>query len=277
MKSFQEIRNIIDCYSKSSSVTLHEAKLLFRHATGYELNQVDFSKADVCHVERFLELLIRRSNGEPVQYLLGRWPFLDFEVVVDSRALIPRPETELLAMIAGERIKSDPTAVVVDLCAGSGVIAFAIERIGRPAEIHAVEIMNDACSLMEQNRNELKSNIIIHESDAVSYLESLPDQSVTAFVSNPPYVSIEDYTSNYEELRFEPRTAFIADNNGLAFYEAFSPLCFRKLKKSGFVLFEVGDDQADAVKTLLKSDGYSGIESYPDYQGIERVISGYRY
>ncbi len=277
MSTYQEVRTTVEKYLTSNSMTLHEAKLLFRHATGYNLNQVDFNRADADHLEQFLELLKRRASGEPVQYLLGKWPFLDFEVTVDGRALIPRPETELLAQIAGERLKGVASAIAVDLCAGSGVIAFAVERIAHPAEMHAVEIMHDACSLMEENRINLNSDIIIHEMDAVEYLYALPDHAVDAFISNPPYVSIRDYMSNYDELRFEPKTAFVAENDGLAFYEAFSPLCFRKLKKSGFILFEIGDDQSEAVKDILTKDGFSEISLFPDDQGIERIIYGYRY
>ncbi len=277
MRTYQEVRTIVDRYLTNSSMTLHEAKLLFRHATGFNLNQVDFCMADPNHLDQFLDLLKRRAEGEPVQYLLGKWPFLDFEVTVDSRALIPRPETELVAQIAGERLKTKLSAMAVDLCAGSGVIAFAVERIAHPTEVHAVEIMHDACSLMEENRNNLHSEIIIHEMDAVDYLVALPDHAADAFISNPPYVSIRDYMSNYDELRFEPKSAFVADNDGLSFYEAFSPLCFRKLKKGGFVLFEIGDDQAEAVKEILTRDGFSEISFFLDDQGFERIISGYRY
>lgn len=270
---YKDVQNYVRSSESDGSLTLHEAKLLFHHVTAKQMNPVDAPTITDEEYADFKALTERRKNGEPLQYLLGKWPFLDFEVKVDRRALIPRPETELLAQLAAAEAKRHPGSVIADLCAGTGVISFAIERAAFPSVIKAVEISSDACSLMDENRTLLSSSIVIIHADAAEYLEKEPDDSLDLVVSNPPYVSLSDYEENYDELRFEPEIAFLADENGLAFYRSFSPLIYRKLKHGGSVFYEIGEEQSDAVRSLLCESGFRNIRTYSDFQNIDRVIS----
>ena len=270
---FKDVQNYVREAVSDGSLTLHEAKLLFHHVTSKPLNPVDSPFITDTEFADFKALSERRMNGEPIQYLLGKWPFLDFEVKVDRRALIPRPETELLAQLAAAEAKKHPGSIVADLCAGTGVISFAIERSAYPSLIKSVEISSDACSLMDENRTLLSSHIVIIQADAGKYLEEETDDSLDLVVSNPPYVSLSDYKENYNELRFEPELAFLAEDNGLAFYKSLSPSIFRKLKPGGSVFYEIGDGQVNDVRSILYESGFRKIFSYLDYQNIDRVIS----
>ena len=271
MVSYNEILNTETFYLKSSCLTHHEFRLLFTYVTGKDFNPVDAEETDEFSFITLKRLLERRADGEPIQYLIGRWPFLDLELIVDDRALIPRPETELLALKTAEIASSaDYIPCVVDLCSGTGAIALYIDIKVRPSQVYAIEISPHACDLILENKTMLNSGINVINSDAEEYLESLSDETVDIFVSNPPYVDRKDYEANYSELKYEPEIAFLASEDGLYFYNHMSPLCYRKLKHGGHILYEIGEDQGEQVKDILIRAGFSDIDLQKDIFGSER-------
>ena len=274
MISYNELLNTESSYLKSSFLTHHEFKLLFSSITGKDFNPINASEIDDQSYSALIEKLERRKSGEPIQYILGNWPFVDIDLIVDQRALIPRPETENLAVIAEHIAHSFESPIITDLCAGSGAIALYLKHKLSDSVISAVEISSDACSLINENINNLKLDIEIIESDVLDYLKNLPDCSVDIFVSNPPYVTEYDYQTNYNELMYEPEIAFISSDEGLFFYNKMTPLCFNKLKKSGFLLYEIGEDQGNLVKDIMLNAGFSDVSINKDIFGLDRYVSG---
>ena len=272
MTCYKDLILLRNDYLNSSSLTEHEFSLLYKHVTGVHFNPVDAKCTNDYYTEKLVRLLDRRKKGEPIQYIIGSWPFLDFEVKVDNRALIPRPETELLALEAISIIKHNGFQTVIDLCSGSGIIGLAIQKNISKCHVTAVEISHSACLLMEDNRKFLNASINIVEDDALAYLEKLKDDSIDLIVSNPPYVAKSEYDKNYLELQYEPSLAFIASENGYYFYNHLSPLCHKKLKHGGFLLYEIGDDQKTQVFQFLEKNHFIDLECKKDYNGIDRVV-----
>ena len=273
MISYNELLKTEDYYLKSSCLTHHEFKLLFMHVIGKDFNPVD---AEFIGEESFWalkHLLDRRAEGEPIQYILGCWPFLDIELIVDKRALIPRPETEYLAQKAVKIAECMGAApLIIDLCSGTGAIALYIERKIKTSTVYAVELSSEACDLIKENKIRLDSDINVIESDVFVYLDSLSDNSVDLFVSNPPYVKEKDYMSNLDELKYEPSTAFLAAEEGLYFYNHMSPVCYKKLKNGGYIMYEIAEDQGEHVRDILYESGFSDVCIIKDIFGNNRYV-----
>ena len=274
MASYKDMVRIRNEYMNSSSLSDHEFNLIYGKVTGNHFNPVDAEETSDNNLTQIVRLLNQRMAGEPIQYILGTWPFLDIELIVDERALIPRPETELLALETIKRSLIFQNSTIIDLCSGSGAIAFAIEDKVAGSDIIAVEYSSKACSLINDNKARLKSNVKVVEEDVFSYIPSLEDSSCDIFVCNPPYVTEAEYKSNYEELKYEPRDAFIASENGCYFYNRLTPLCFPKLRPGGFLLYEIGDEQKKAVQEIMVKWGYDNIQTMKDNEGHDRVIIG---
>ena len=274
MITYQDVVNLESEYIQSSLLTHHEFKLLFFHIVGKDFNPVDAERIDDQFVPILISALERRKNGEPIQYVIGSWPFLDLNLFVDNRALIPRPETELLALKAEKLINKIEKPIVCDLCSGNGAIALYLDSKFSSSQIDAIEISAAACDLIQKNKKYLNSKINVINNDVIDYLASLPDNSIDLFVSNPPYVCEADYYSNYSELKYEPSLAFIANENGLFFYYHMTPICYKKQNYDGYLLYEIGEDQGSEVKNILVESGYSYVEILKDYNQLDRYVIG---
>ena len=251
---------------------LNELNTLFYAATGKERVPSLMQQLTQAQQDAFFALVSRRIGGEPLQYLLGRWPFLDFEVKVDNRALIPRPETELLAETAVKLLGFTDKRCAVDLCSGTGVLAFALKRAYPNCNVCGVELSADAHSLFCENALLLGCDVTTVNDDAVDYVNELAAESIDLFVSNPPYVTPQDYQDNLGELQHEPLVAFLGGEDGLCFYKSLIPACYPALKKGGYIAFEIGEEQAAAVCSLFERNGYSGITVLQDLIGLDRVV-----
>ncbi|MBR5502373.1 MAG: peptide chain release factor N(5)-glutamine methyltransferase, partial [Oscillospiraceae bacterium] len=159
-----------------------------------------------------------------------------------------------------------------DLCSGTGVLAFSLKRAFAEAKVTAVELSPDAFSLLNENAALLCCDINTVCADANAYIDSLAECSVDLIVSNPPYVTEQDYTANIDELCHEPKMAFVAEEDGLYFYRTLIPACLRVLQKGGVLAFEIGEEQGEAVKALFEAYGYSEITLLQDFSGLDRVV-----
>lgn len=222
----------------------------------------------------FNENIERRLSGEPLQYIAGKWVFLDFELFVGEGVLIPRDETEIAAKEA-IRLSSELTSPnVIDLCAGTGCISFAVKRAVPQASVTAVELYDEAFCYLNRNKEALALDIKTEKADIFSYESVLSDSSVDILVSNPPYVSSGDYENNLSELRFEPKGALTDGGDGLSFYRHIIPGYKRALKRGGWLVFETGSDQTRAVENLLCLHGYRNTAVLEDMYGRQRVVTG---
>ncbi|MCL2386088.1 MAG: peptide chain release factor N(5)-glutamine methyltransferase [Defluviitaleaceae bacterium] len=266
-----------------------DAKLLLSHITGYstsgimlhclrEITDSDFAAYDSC--------LERRRTGEPLQYIMGQWDFMGLTLRTDKRALIPRPETELLVDAAQplfadymhsnqharlEASEKKSPLRVLDVCTGSGCIALAIARLTDGlTEITAVDISDEALSLAKENAEKLglAGQINFIKSDMLDAVSGEFD----VIISNPPYILSGEMASLSPTVRdYEPHLALDGGADGLDFYRRLIPQSFKALRAGGALFLEIGPV---AVLELMADAGFENINMMRDYAELERIVYG---
>ena len=217
------------------------------------------------YIDKVNKILEERVTGKPLWYCIGNVDFYGYELKVDERALIPRPETELLVYNAKPYLTKE--SKVLDLCTGTGAIAIAIKK-ETGASVFALDVSDSALSLAKENANSLQAEINFIKSDM---FESLTEKDFDVIISNPPYIKTEDIKSLQSEVKnFEPILALDGGQDGLDFYKNIAKNAKKHLKKGGILLLEVGFDQAEMVKNLLTD--FEKVEIIKDYENIERII-----
>ncbi|BBR40720.1 release factor glutamine methyltransferase [Aeromonas veronii] len=222
------------------------------------------------------EWLARRLNGEPIAHLVGEREFWSLPLKVSPATLIPRPDTEVLVEQALTKIPQGPCAVL-DLGTGTGAIALALKSERPEIEVWAVDRMADAAALARENSAALGLPIEVRDG---SWFEPLgePDRDKTprfaVIVSNPPYIDGADPHLEQGDVRFEPRSALVADDAGLADIRHIVAHAPAYLLTDGWLLLEHGWDQGEAVRQLLRDSGYREVATVRDYGDNDRVTLG---
>ena len=220
--------------------------------------------------------LARRLNGEPIAHLVGEREFWSLPLKVSPATLIPRPDTEVLVEQALTRIPQGPCAVL-DLGTGTGAIALALKSERPEVDVWAVDRMADAAALARENSAALGLPIEVRDG---SWFEPLgePDRDETprfaVIVSNPPYIDGADPHLEQGDVRFEPRSALVADDAGLADIRHIVAHAPAYLLTDGWLLLEHGWDQGEAVRQLLRDGGYREVATVRDYGDNDRVTLG---
>ena len=220
--------------------------------------------------------LVRRLNGEPIAHLVGEREFWSLPLKVSPATLIPRPDTEVLVEQALTRIPQGPCAVL-DLGTGTGAIALALKSERPEVDVWAVDRMADAAALARENSAALGLPIEVRDG---SWFEPLgePDRDETprfaVIVSNPPYIDGADPHLEQGDVRFEPRSALVADDAGLADIRHIVAHAPAYLLTDGWLLLEHGWDQGEAVRQLLRDGGYREVATVRDYGDNDRVTLG---
>ncbi|MFU7709246.1 peptide chain release factor N(5)-glutamine methyltransferase [Aeromonas veronii] len=220
--------------------------------------------------------LARRLNGEPIAHLVGEREFWSLPLKVSPATLIPRPDTEVLVEQALTRIPQGPCAVL-DLGTGTGAIALALKSERPEVDVWAVDRMADAAALARENSAALGLPIEVRDG---SWFEPLgePDRDNTprfaVVVSNPPYIDGADPHLEQGDVRFEPRSALVADDAGLADIRHIVAHAPAYLLTDGWLLLEHGWDQGEAVRQLLRDGGYREVATVRDYGDNDRVTLG---
>lgn len=220
--------------------------------------------------------LRRVADGEPVQYVLGRWKFRDLTLKVDRRALIPRPETEQLVdlVLASRQISQTPKPLVVDVGTGSGCIILSLARALRDGVFVGLDVSVEALALARENATltGLAERVLFAESEGCGEFDPA---SVDVLVSNPPYIPSQTVDGLERHIRdHEPRLALDGGPDGLRVYRALLLDAVMVLKAGGGVFFEIGDDQGPALRTLLEEHGFSEVAIHRDYAGRDRFAVG---
>ena len=271
MNSFEACRLIKSILEEGIVPTENDISVIYETATGHRRFELSHILTED-EIEKLRELSQRRASGEPLQYISGKWPFLDFEVKVDRRALIPRPETEILAETCIDLLAGTDQPVITDLCSGTGVLAISLKRAYPDSSVTAVELSEEACGLLSENADALCGGITVRQADVFRYQAEMTDASQDLIVCNPPYITPSDYEGNYDELREEPRMAFLGGEDGLSFYRHIIPAYRSKLAPGGILAFEIGNDQAESIVSLFGQSGYSRVTVKKDYSGLDRVV-----
>ena len=225
---------------------------------------------------RVRELTARHLAGEPVAYLIGEWEFHGLPIVVTPDVLIPRMDTEVLVdaalrVLVGRKMN----ARILDLCSGSGCIGCALAHELPAARVVMVDISDEALTVSKENlRRNHQNRTICLKADALEK----PPMGIGTFdliVSNPPYVASMDILTLDSSVRdYEPLGALDGGEDGLMFYRAIVRHWTQILRPGGWLMFEVGEDQADAVMALMTEEKYTDVTALEDTAGIRRVVVG---
>ena len=215
------------------------------------------------------QILVRLTNNEPIQYIVGETNFAGLTIQLSSEVLIPRPETEsLVYWVQDQESKGQE---VLDICTGSGCIAFALEKLIE-AKVTAWDISTIALTTAKKTAKELQSSVVFSKVDILSQKEE--NRQWDIIVSNPPYVLREDITMMHENvLRHEPHLAlFTTDKNRVQFYAAVAAFSQAHLKPRGRLYFELNPKTANEVVSLLKMMEFDDIVVAKDMQGKDRML-----
>lgn len=215
--------------------------------------------------------LKRRLNGEPIQYIVGEWPFMDLSFYVGKGVLIPRDDTEVLIRALLPLTDNKPINAL-DLCSGSGIIAIMLKYYKNNINMTAVEKSKDAYYYLLRNKekNNIQINCICD--DLNTYADKIEDSSIDLLVSNPPYIKSDEIKDLQKEIMFEPSMALDGGKDGLDFYRTIIAKYKAKLKNNAIIAFEIGESQAEYISDLLSCNGFSDITVYKDIQDLDRAI-----
>jgi release factor glutamine methyltransferase len=224
----------------------------------------------------YRDFIKRRSKNEPLQYIVGSVEFYGLEFIVNRSVLIPRQETEILVETIITANKGRENLKILDVGTGSGIIAICLAKHLNLAHVVAVDYSADALVVAKENAivNGVAENINFVQHDIkIDGINFGDDFDI--IVSNPPYVSNEEFPKLQPELRiFEPKIALTDDSDGFSFYKTITQKASKLLKTSGKIYFEVGQGQYSQVEEILKLENFNNINIYKDYLNIERVIYG---
>ena len=227
-------------------------------------------------ITRFQSQIERRAAREPLQYLLGWEDFHGLRLAVSPDVLVPRPETEGLVEWALEVLAGRPEPALADLGTGSGAIACAIAHARPAAEVLAVELSGGALAVASRNVRALglAARVRLLAGDLFAPLRSIPG-SLDLVVANPPYLPSAVIPSLPPEVsRHEPRAALDGGPDGMSVLRRIVAGAPAVLKPAGWLLMEIGEEQAGPLASLMAAEGFSGIRARRDLNGIERYIGG---
>ena len=250
-----------------------DAGELFRLVTGQDARLAD-RPLTAEQAAKLEALTARRATREPLQYLCGSWPFLDFELAVGPGVLCPRADTEVVAEAAAQMLAGVQAPKVLDLCAGTGCLGLGVKRFCPEADVTCVEKSPEAFRYLKKNAaSALKQGTArAVEGDLFTYWQGLPEGELDLIVSNPPYLTAAEMRQLQPEVAREPAMALEAGEDGLVFYRTLAEHYQNALRPGGSLALEIGWQQREAVTALLAANGWVDIACRKDYGGNDRCI-----
>ena len=228
--------------------------------------------------QSFKQLVALREQGHPIAHLLGERDFWDLTLKVTPATLIPRPDTEILVEKALELIETHQYHTVLDLGTGSGAIILALKHSAPYIDAYGVDLSAAALAVAQENASRYNLEVAFNEG---SWFEALPkDKEWNGFfdliVSNPPYIEADDEHLGQGDVRFEPLSALVSGADGLDDIRQIAHEALKYLRLGGYLLFEHGYNQKEAVQAILRAEGYESVVTLQDYGGNDRVTLGYK-
>lgn len=253
----------------------NDAWVLFENV--FQMNRTRYFMSSLDNVsdkaaQEYMALVKRRQMREPLQYITGKAYFMGLEFKVNESVLIPRFDTEILVEEALKHVNESSN--VLDVCTGTGCIAISIGVLGKVNSVKAVDISQAALSVAEINRQHNNAaNVSLIYSDMFANVTGEFDM----IVSNPPYIRTADVDVLMPEVvKHEPRIALDGYEDGLHFYRILAEESGHFLKNNGWLIMEIGYDQAEDVTGLLQSNNFTDIKVIRDLAGLDRVVCGRR-
>lgn len=223
---------------------------------------------------KILSLVKKRSEGYPLQYLLGQWEFYGYPFKVNENVLIPRADTELIIENVLEICRKNnlTSPKIADLCSGSGCIAITLKKQIPSAEVYAMEISKKAVEIIHSNAVLNNVEINIFNDDVLNpKTENLPIFDI--IVSNPPYLTQQEMDTLQKEVTFEPSLALFGGADGLDFYRRMTSIWKNFLRKDGWLIYESGDGQHEDIKNILGKNNFYNITLSRDLNNIIRNVT----
>ncbi|MDR1474072.1 MAG: peptide chain release factor N(5)-glutamine methyltransferase [Endomicrobium sp.] len=225
-------------------------------------------------ISQYRDYVLKRSTHEPAAYITGFAGFMGLEFKVDKDVLIPRPETELLVELALKIAEERDKKFVLDLCTGSGCIAVSMANLGKLEYIVASDISVNALAIAKENAQ-------INNAFSIKFIESdifekITDNKFDMIVSNPPYIAESEYIALDPELKFEPKNALTAKDEGLFFYKKIASNALKYLNDSGYILIELNSNKVRDIRQIFVDNKYVDIEIINDYSGLPRILKAQR-
>ncbi|TRX02312.1 peptide chain release factor N(5)-glutamine methyltransferase [Candidatus Methylobacter oryzae] len=224
------------------------------------------------HLNAFKALLEQRKNGVPIAYITGNREFWSRDFLVTPDVLIPRPDTELLIELSLKLIPTDKPFKIIDLGTGSGIISITLAAERPLAQLSATDFSPAALRIAQLNAEKHHiDNIKFYLSD---WFADIPSTKFNLIISNPPYIAEDDEHLQQGDVRFEPRTALSAKEQGLGDIKIIANAARNHLEPYGHLLIEHGYNQLQQVQTLFKNLHYDKVQTYTDLSGQPRVTYG---
>lgn len=254
-----------------------DARLLLEHICGTDRNTLLVHGDRTVSPEeekQYLDAVERRSRRIPLQQITGQQEFMGLPFWVNSNVLIPRQDTEVLVE---EVLKHTHDGMqILDMCTGSGCILISILHYSNDCEGLGVDVSSPALEVAEENAERLLSG---RTGVSARFLQSdlfeAVDGKYDILVSNPPYIRSAVVDTLMPEVKdYEPRIALDGEEDGLVFYRRILSDCKKNLKKGGMLFFEIGYDQAEAVKSMMEQAGFLEVTVKKDFGGLDRVVFG---
>lgn len=263
------------------------AQWLCEHASGCDADEFGDILGDLVSersAQHLHSMLARYAKGEPLQYVMGRWTFRRLDLLVDSRVLIPRPETELLVehvtRYALQKIRDVGRGVTIaDLGTGSGAVGLSVlhELPFESSEVWMTDVSEDALHVARANAAGVGRNAVGARFGHGSWYEALPADlqgSLDAIVSNPPYIAAGDLLVGESVLKWEPHNALFAGKDGLNDLRVVVSGAPDWLVPGGLLAVEMGFTQATVVSQLFESVGFKNVSVHKDLAGLDRFVTG---
>lgn len=279
--SILELYNTVKATLKSAGTPnyINESAYLIEEVTGVKKFEMPIKGELIATNEQVATLkafVKRRKQGEPLQYILGKWEFYGLPFYVGEGVLVPRQDTETLVDDTLKRLKKIESPVICDLCSGSGCIAITLSKEFSTKKVFAVEKSDKAVYYLNKNIKLNNADITVISGDVTDkeVAKSLP--IMDCIVSNPPYLTKTDMENLQKEVTFEPEMALKAGDDGLYFYRKITDVWKDRIKQGGFIAYEIGIGQHEDVEKILLNNGFKDIFMTKDLCGIIRVVGGYR-